>query len=185
MKKRLMVDMDDVLTSGTFQKQIEDYIGMKIDFKETGYYLQNALKDRKDEFFQKGPLNMYQDAPLLPNVYEVLEKCNEKYELYIVSAYDITDAPYQIGNHLKFKMEYLLKKLPFLQVSQIIFCNKKSLIDFDIIIDDSLKNLESGKMKLLFSSYHNMEFTDEELKEQGIIRVNNWREIQQLLLEED
>lgn len=180
-----MVDMDDVLTSGTFQKQIEDYIGEKINFQETGYYLQNALKERKEEFFQKGPLNMYQDAPLLPDVYEVLKKCNEKYELYIVSAYDIIDAPYQIGNHLKFKIEYLLKKLPFIQVSQIIFCNKKNLIDFDIIIDDSPKNLKSGKMKLLFSSYHNLELSEDELKKDGIRRVNNWSEIAQLLLEEE
>lgn len=184
MKKRLMIDMDDVITDGTFRKQIEDYIGHVINHEETGYYIQNALGEKKEEFFRKAPLNMYEEAPLLPDAYEVLEKCNEKYEMYIVSAYDIPDAPYQIGNHLKFKMEYLQKKLPFIKPSQIVFCNQKGLIDFDIILDDSIRNLESGKLKLLFSSYHNGGLSEEELQEQGIIRVNDWQEVADILLKD-
>lgn len=171
MKQTLMIDMDDVITLGTFQKQIEEYIGHKIDFSKTGYYLQNALEERKEEFFQKGPLNMYQDAPLLENAYEAIEKLNQNYEVYIVSAYHIPDAPYQDGNHVKFKIEYLQKNLPFLKESQFIFLNNKTLLPFDIKIDDQIKNLENAKIKILFAAYHNQEISKEELMEKEIKRA--------------
>jgi len=182
MKKRLMVDMDDVITVGTFKEQIEEFLGSKIDVKKTGYYLQNALGNRMDEFFKKGDLDMYQDAPLMNDAYEVLEKLNEKYELYIVSAFHTPGASYQDGNHLKYKVKYLQKKLPFIKEEQMVFLNRKYLISFDIIIDDSIHNLESGKMKLLFSSYHNLEIKEEELSSLNIIRVNSWKEIADILL---
>lgn len=182
MKKTLMIDMDDVITIGTFKKQIEDYIGHKIDTKKTGYFLQNALEDKKEEFFRKGPINMYEDAPLMKDAYEAIEALNEVYDLYIVSAYHIKDAPYQDGNHLKYKLEYLNKKLPFIKQRQIIFLNEKKILYFDIKIDDSPKNLENAKKKILFSAYHNLEIPNKELKKENIIRVNNWQEIRDILL---
>lgn len=182
MKKTLMVDMDDVITLGTFRSQIENFIESKIDTSKSGYFLQNALGERKEEFFQKGPLNMYQDAPLLKGAFETLEKLNQVYDLYIVSAYHIPDAPYQDGNHLKNKIEYLQKKLPFLEERQIIFLNQKSLFYFDIKIDDSIKNLESANQKLLFTAFHNHDLTEEELTHAGVKRVNNWQEIRNILV---
>lgn len=184
MKKRLMIDMDDVITDGTFRKQIEFFIGHKIDTNKTGYFLQNALEDKKEEFFKQSPLDMYQDAPLKEEAYEVIEKLNEVYELYIVSSYKIVDAPYQEGNHLKFKMEYLHKMLPFINADHIIFMADKSLITWDIAIDDSLKNLKSAKMKLLFTAYHNKNISNEDLKKEQIIRVDKWSDIAKLLLED-
>lgn len=178
-----MIDMDDVITYGTFRRQIEDYIGHKIDTSKTGYYLQNALEEKKDEFFQKGPLDMYQDAPLLENAYEAIEKLNQIYEVYIVSAFHIPDAPYQDGNHVKFKIEYLQKNLPFLKETQFIFLNNKKLIPFDIKIDDSMANLENAKTKILFTAYHNQELSKEKLMEKGIIQANNWQEVLKILLE--
>ncbi len=140
MKKRIMIDMDDVITDGTFRKQIEEYIGEEINTDKTGYYLQNALGDRKEEFFKKGPLNMYEDALLKEGAFEVIQKLNSVYDVYIVTSYTIPDAHYQEGNHLKYKMEYLQKHLPFLTSNQIIFLNNKELISFDIRIDDSIKH---------------------------------------------
>lgn len=184
MKKRLMIDMDDVITIGTFKEQIEDFIGHPIDTEKTGYFLQNALEDRKEEFFHKGPLDMYEDAPLLDNAYEVIKELNEKYEVYLVSSYVIPDAHYQEGNHLKYKMEYLQKRLPFIKTEQIIFSNIKTIMNFDIAIDDSIRHLENAKMKIMFNAFHNGNISDEELKEKGIIKVNNWLEIKKLLLED-
>jgi len=133
MKKRIMIDMDDVITDGSFKAQIENYIGEKIDTNKTGYYMQNALGDRKEEFFRKGPLNMYDGAILKDDAYEVIKNLNEVYELYIVTSYVIPDAHYQEGNHLKYKMEFLQKHLPFLTTEQIIFIANKDLINFDIL----------------------------------------------------
>ncbi len=182
MKKRIMIDMDDVITDGTFRKQIEEYIGEEIDTDKTGYYLQNALGDRKEEFFRKGPLNMYEDAPLKEDAYEVINALNEVYDVYLVTSYTIPDAHYQEGNHLKYKMEYLQKHLPFLRTEQIIYLNDKSLIDFDIRIDDSIRHLSKGEVLLLFDAYNNQKITKEELDAKNIKRVMNWQEIAEILL---
>jgi len=185
MKKKLMIDMDDVITDGTFRQQIEDFLGEKIDIQKTGYFLQEALGKRKEEFFRQKPLNMYESSPLKKDAYEVIQNLNEKFELYIVSSYNIPDANYQNGNHLKYKMEYLQEKLPFIAPEQIIFLNKKELIAYDIIIDDIPQNLKSGKLKLLFSTEMNQKIPKEELEKEKIIRVMNWKEIKQILLEEN
>lgn len=174
--------MDDVITDGTFRKQIEEYIGEEIDTDKTGYYLQNALGDKKEEFFRKGPLDMYEDAPLKEGALEVIQKLNSVYDVYIVTSYTIPDAHYQEGNHLKFKMEYLQKHLPFLRTEQIIYINDKSLIDFDIRIDDSIRHLMKGETLLLFDAYNNQEITKEELNSKNIRRVMNWYEIEDILL---
>jgi len=178
-----MIDMDDVITDGTFRKQIEDFIGNKIDTSKTGYFLQNALGEQKETFFRKGPLNMYQDAPLKSDAFQVIKKLNSVYDLYIVSSFHIPDAPYQDGNQLKYKVEYLQKELPFLDERQFIFTNAKKMIHFDIKIDDSVANLENAKMKLLFSAYHNLEISEDDLRRQGIKRVHDWLEVEKILLE--
>ena len=82
-------------------------------------------------------------------------------------------------------MEYLQEKLPFIAPEQIIFLNKKELIAYDIIIDDIPQNLKSGKLKLLFSTEMNQKIPKEELEKEKIIRVMNWKEIKQILLEEN
>lgn len=182
MKKRIMIDMDDCITDGTFRRQIEEYIGGKIDINKTGYYLQNALGERKEEFFRKGPLNMYEDAPLKNGAYEVIEKLNQVYDIYIVTNYCIPDAHFQEGNHLKFKMEYLQKHLPFLKTEQIVFLNDKKLMNFDIRIDDSIRHLVGGETLLLFDAWSNQSLTEEELASKNIRRVMNWQEIADILL---
>lgn len=184
MKKLLMIDMDDVITDGTFRLQIENFIGHKIDTNKTGYYLQNALEDKKEDFFKKGPLNMYDKAILKENAYDVIYALNQKYDLYIVSSYSIFDAPYQEGNHLKYKLEFLQEKLPFLETRQIMFMSEKKLIHWDVAIDDSLRHLENADLKLLYTAYHNENISLEELNNKNIIRVDNWLDIKKLLLEE-
>lgn len=37
-------------------------------------------------------------------------------------------------------------------------------------------------MKMLFTAYHNKDITDEELKDNEVIRVNGWKEIEKILL---
>ena len=43
---------------------------------------------------------------------------------------------------------------------------------------------EKGKAetKMLFTAYHNKTITDEELKQNGVIRVNGWKDIEKILL---
>jgi 5'(3')-deoxyribonucleotidase len=52
-----------------------------------------------------------------------------------------------------------------------------------IRIDDCMSNLNgSGSIKLLFTSWHNLSITNEELASKNIIRVNNWLDIANIVL---
>ena len=55
---------------------------------------------------------------------------------------------------------------------------------FDISIDDRLSGLENADFKILFNSWSNKSISEEYLSENNIIRVNNWSEIENLLLKE-
>lgn len=180
-KKTLMLDLDQVITDGTWKEQIEEFLNEKLDLEKTGYYLENALGDRKQEFYDTlDEINMYKGAELMPNAYEVIQKLNEKYELYIVSSYDLNDIPNRIGEYLKNKYDFIYQKLPFLTLEQLIFTNKKSLCNFDIGIDDKLNNLTGCTKKILYRSWHNKNVEDD-----NVIIVENWNDIQKILLESD
>ena len=74
--KTIMVDMDDVLTYGNFSEILEDYLGYKPDYDNIKtYYIQDILGDKKVDFFSKfKDMNMYENATLLPDSYEILKE---------------------------------------------------------------------------------------------------------------
>ena len=84
--------------------------------------------------------------------------------------------------NLKNKYDCLLKELPFIHPDKYIFTSHKELFQADIKIDDKIENLENSSIKLLFSAWHNHRFTDSELQSRGVIRVNNWQDIKNILL---
>ncbi len=182
--KTIMVDMDDVITYGKFTQILEDYLGYKPNYKSLkGYYVQDLLKEKKDDFFQKfKDMNMYDGARLLPNCYDVLKKLSEVYEIYICTDYIWREIIEYAGNNLKNKYDFLYHKLDFLDPRNFIFSYHKSLIQCDIKIDDKIEHLSGAKQKLLFTAYHNKNMSEEKLKEENVIRVNNWKEIERLLL---
>lgn len=184
--KTIMVDMDDVLVYGSFGKILEDYLGYKPDYKKTGYYTQNALGDKKDDFFNKfKDMNMYKDVSLIKDAYSVLKNLSKTYEIYIVTDYIWQEIIEYAGNNLKNKYEFLYKELDFINPRNFIFSCNKSLINCDIKIDDKISNLENASTKLLYTAYHNDEISDDELKCQNIVRVNNWKEIESYLIKKE
>ena len=54
---------------------------------------------------------------------------------------------------------------------------------FDIGIDDRLKNMDNCSLKLLFDEFRNRKITSEELTLNNGVRVNSWKEIERLLLD--
>lgn len=181
--KTIMVDMDNVLTGGNFFKIIEDYLGYKLDINSIkGYFLQDILKDKKEDFFAKfKDMDLYENASLLPGAYEVLKRLAKRYKIYVCTDYIFKEIVEFAGNNLKNKYNFLYKNLDFIGPKNFIFAYDKSVIDCDIKIDDRIDNLEGAKIKLLFTAYHNKDLDNEELRKQGIIRVNNWKEIEDLL----
>lgn len=85
---------------------------------------------------------------------------------------------------MKNKYQFLYKKLDFINPRNYIFTADKSVVNCDIRIDDKPINLEGAETKLLFTAWHNKDLSEEKLKNNGMIRVNNWKEIGKILLDE-
>ena len=176
-----MVDMDDVITRGNFHDYVESFMGVKIDMdKTTNYYIiQETVESKKEEFWKYvEDKNLYDGAPLFEDCYEVLKKLTEKYDVYIVTSYLWRDVIDISGKNLRYKYYYLKEMLPFIDPTKYIFTTNKNLLNFDIKLDDKVINLEGAETKILFNSWHNrhLEYSDD------IIRVNNWKEIGDVLL---
>ena len=179
-----MIDMDDVLTSGNFIYYLEEYLGKKIDINQYKFYsLQELLGNKKMDFFNKfKDLNMYQNAVLLPNCYEVLKELNEIYKIYICTAYIWPEIISYAGNNLKDKYQFLYENLDFIDPRNYIFAEDKAIVNCDIKIDDKLENLKNAKLKLLYTAWHNK---DLDLEEENLIRVNDWLDIKRALIKKN
>ena len=107
-----MVDMDNVITDGIFNDFLEEFLGEKIDINSSKvYYRQELIKGREDEFKQVYQYrNLYKNAPLLDGCYEVLEKLNNKYDIYIVTSYIWEKDIISAEENLKNKFQYLQQK---------------------------------------------------------------------------
>lgn len=182
--KTIMVDMDDVITFGNFTNILEDYLGYKPDYNSLkGYYIQDLLGDKKADFFSKfKDMNLYENADLLPDCYDTLKELSKHYNIYICTDYIWREIVEYAGNNLKNKYEFLYKKLDFIKPQNYIFTADKSVINCDIKIDDKVENILNAEIMLLFTAYHNKNLDEKDLLNQNITRVNNWKEIGNILL---
>ena len=186
--KKIIVDMDDVITKTDYFIELEKYAGRTLDRSYKGFHLEDLLGERKKEFFDHfDEINFYNYATLMDDCYSVLKELSSKYQIYICSTFTWKDALEKSSYHLKNKYDYLYKNLPFIDPNNYIFMTNKNLIRTDVRIDDKIENLKNGRIKLLYTAWHNMDYSDEYLKKKNIIRVNNWQDIRRILLvgEED
>lgn len=185
MKKTIMVDMDDVITTGGFLHLINEYL--KTNYTEDdfeSFYMQDIVPN-KDEFFKWFKThNMYDYCSLTPNVYEVLEKLSKNYEIFIGTSYIIRDIIKDTAFLLPQKYEFLINTFPFINPNNIIFLGNKSVLNCDIKIDDRIDNLDGAKTKILFTAWHNKNISKDELNSKDIKRANNWKEIENIFLKE-
>ena len=184
--KKIAIDMDDVICGGGFLAIINEFLNTS--YKENDiktYYIQDIIPEEKRKEWQTyfENKNVYDYTYILPNAYDVMEKLSKKYELYIVTAYIFKDNKWKSAEHLKNKFNYLMKTFPFIKPEQYIFTSSKEIINCDVRIDDKTSNLKgNSETKLLFSAYHNKDISNKELEKENIIRVNNWKEIEKVLL---
>lgn len=178
--KTLMIDMDNVITDGNILNILERYIERPIQDGDT-FYLQNLVID-KDKFWNDvKDINIYENAPLIKDAYEVIEKLNKHYDIYIVTSYIWDEEHDMSANNLKNKYTYLREKLPFIDPKKYVFTTNKQLMNFDIAIDDRLKNMKGATKKILFDAWHNK---NDELDDE-VIRVGSWKEIEKILIEKE
>lgn len=183
MKKKIMIDMDDVIVSGWFLYLLNKF--MHTNYKDEDFnkfYMQDIIPNKKEFFNYFFNKNLYDYGFLKDGAIDTIKELSKNYEIYICSSYIYKDAEEESGIILKYKHEYLIKYFPFLNPNNFIFTGDKSVVNCDIKIDDRVENLGNATTKLLFTAYHNKDLTDSELNKKGINRVNNWNEIKNLLL---
>lgn len=173
-KPRLAIDMDEVLAD-THHKFLTLYhrdYGIAMDtHQEPGKELHENLPENingqwKIYIHEKG---FFRDIPPMPDAIETVKTLQERYNVYVVSA------AMEFRNSLEDKFDWLAEHFPFIPWTNILFTGNK-IVSADIMIDDRIKNLVRFEgRKLLYTSPHNLLIT-------GYERVNNWREVAELLL---
>ncbi|SEL50146.1 5' nucleotidase, NT5C type [Parapedobacter koreensis] len=173
-RPRLAIDMDEVLAD-THHKFLTLYhrdYGVAMDIhQEPGKELHENLPENlngqwKIYINEKG---FFRDIPPMPDAIETVRALQERYNVYVVSA------AMEFRNSLEDKLDWLGDHFPFIPWTHILFTGEK-IVATDVMIDDRIKNLAHFEgRKLLFTSPHNLLIT-------GYERVNNWREVAELLL---
>lgn len=185
-KKKLIVDFDDTIVESIFLQRVNRFLKTNYTFDDfTNYYIDDIVPiDKRNDFFDSFcDTNPYSDVSLVDGARESLEKLNNKYDIYICSGCVMYNMPNKSAQIFAYKYEFLINNFPFLSPQKFIFTNSKEIISADIMIDDYLSNLKGDiKQKFLFTSYHNKNFSDKELEEKGVRRVNSWKEVCQILL---
>lgn len=187
-KIKIMVDLDETIVSGGYIESLNEYLGTNYqasDFKD--YYISNILPPEENskylDYFYKN-VNVYDKSHPIPNAIEVLKELNEIYDIYICTAFLDPRKPRECAVMTKHKYTWILDNLPFISPKKILLTSAKELIMCDVKIDDKVSNLKRGygKIKLLLTQKHNEKYTKEELASLGILRVNNWLEIRNILI---
>jgi len=169
--QRVLVDMDEVIADTTLGmiNWYKKVYGGDIDYAKMleGKSLIKGFPEEhqaavRQQLFEPG---FFRHLPVMDNSVQVLEKMNERYEIYIVSA--ATEFP----NSLTEKYHWLMEHFPFFTWKQLVLCGVKSMIQADVMIDDHTRHLAPFKGKAyLFSAPHNLE-------EKGFERLQNWKEV--------
>lgn len=189
-RKSIMIDMDEVIVEGNFSKFLIEFLG-DVNFEKLNSQNRQDLIRGKEEEFKKiyKYKNLYKNdrgdyIEPLPDCVNVVKELNEKYDVYIVTAYVWKGNVIDAATNLKNKFEYLHYCFPFIDTNNFIFMSNKTKIKYDIGIDDRTSNLENCDKKLLFTEFRNKKLTDEELESKAIIRVNNWLDVKRELLQD-
>ena len=184
--KKIIIDLDDTITEKGFIRMVNEFLGTNYKQEDSGTYYVNDLipKDRMDEwveFFKER--NVYDYANIIEGAKDTLKKLNEKYDVYVATAFVFRDRPEISGKIAKDKFDFFIKEFPFLNKRNIIMINNKDMLVADIRIDDSMNKLNGkAEKKLMYTAYHNKNITNKELEERGIIRVDSWKDIERELL---
>lgn len=75
----------------------------------------------------------------------------------------------------------LFKYFPFISYEDVIISSKKQLIQGDFLIDDAPHNMGGSYKGLLFTANHNKNVSDDELVDMNAVRVDNWKEVYELI----
>jgi 5'-nucleotidase len=170
MKKRIAIDMDDVLAdaTGRFIEYAQERLNWHITREDLNGHHNWAgiMPDQESEIrswlHEDG---FFRGMQVMPDAQEVLEKLHDKYEIFIVSA------AVEFPLSMKEKVEWMQEYFPFVDWRHLVFCGHKYMFKADYLIDDHERNLIAfcEGQPLVYTAPHNIYLTDYQ-------RINNWRE---------
>ncbi len=185
--KKIMIDLDETICSPSYLKEVNKYLNTNYKYEDIKtYFVEDIIAEDKkqdflDYFYQN--VNAYDDAMILPDAIGVIEKLSHFYEIYIVSAFVDKRRIKESSIMAKYKYEWILKNMPFIDPKKIVLTGSKDIIMCDIKIDDKVGNLKGyGETKLLMDQLHNQKYSFEELTNMNIKRVYDWQQVEAILL---
>jgi 5'(3')-deoxyribonucleotidase/uncharacterized protein with PQ loop repeat len=173
---RIAVDMDEVIAD-SLGKQVDAYneaFGGRLSPSDLeGRHLHHAVPAahaEKTKDLVSDPA-FFEDLDVIEGSREVIRELALRYEVFIVSA------AMEVPTSFAAKYRWLREHFPFIPTSHLVFCGDKSVLDVDVLIDDTPRHFERFRgTPILFSAPHNRQ-------EQRYRRVSSWDDVRRMLLE--
>lgn len=192
MKESIIFDLDDVLIMDAFFGVLKKFCNEKLGkdvFKEDlgkNYYYEEDVfesKENKEAFFDYFlKQDMYDYGEVEEGVIELLKELTKTHNVFIFTAAILKSRPRDSAILLKNKYEALCRLFPFIPPENFIIGGNKSIASAKYMVDDKIDNLTGNiDVKMLYSARHNLNITDKELCEKGIIRVSSMEEIRKII----
>lgn len=186
--QKLMIDLDETICYGGYLEAVNKYL--KTNYCETDiehYFVEDIMNEEQKQkflnYFYKH-INIYEQVKIIPKAIEVIKELSSIYEIYIATAFVDERRIKESSVMAKYKYEWIIENLPFIDPKKIILTGSKDIIMCDIKIDDKVDNLKGyGTIKLLLNQSHNERFSYEELTSNKIRRVYDWDQIRSILIE--
>lgn len=171
----IFVDQDNVLNDFTtgFILYLNELYGLDIKLEKENckkYSILENINNIGPEVIYEPVFNAegfwYFLKPLEGSI-EVMELLCKKHEVYIVTS-PWKSSPICIPE----KIAWTKKHLPFFDIDNIIFCNNKSLLHGDVIIDDAPHYIKNNNCKktIIYDYPYNRDIASD-------CRVNSWEDI--------
>ncbi len=174
-RQRIAVDMDEVVAD-TLSEHLRRYNEAHDDriTKDDlhGKWLWDVVQQDRLGSLEKmlRSVDFFADLDVMPESQRVLERLQERYEIFIASA------AMEVPTSFVAKFKWMERHFPFIPASNIVFCGDKSIVRADYLIDDNPRQFQDfGGEGILYSSPHNKFVT-------GYRRVNDWLEVEAMFL---
>ena len=171
------VDVDCVLNNLTHEwvKALNKTHNLKVEYESIKEWSLQSVYPSLNESELFKPLDnedFFENLKPFPESQYYLKRLiNEGCEVYLATASHYTT--------VKWKVEWLKKYFPFVDVKHIIFTHKKQMLNCDILVDDYEKNLIEGKYDgILVNQPWNENFYE---NGSNIVRAYDWQEIYSLI----
>ncbi len=175
MKKRIAIDMDDVMAD-THAKFVQLYLNgetPRYTLEELQEKTFNELLEEREHkalFKKVYEPGFFRDIPVMEGAQDVIARLHEQYDVFVATA------AMEFPNSLREKHDWLGQHFPFIPWRHYIFMGDKSVLNTDYLIDDMPYNLATFQGEgLLFDGLHNRQET-------AYRRVKSWQDIADYLL---